>query len=273
VGITAPVAPGLTLSTPLWFFGAGNTPDPTFTQGGTQATVTATDASGGTFDWSVANGADKVSFASSSSEPTATTTSNTVTVYTVGRSSSDQDVTIELQWTPAGAITYLDSTLTTGVDSPYQLMPNGPVADSPASYVGGECVKNFNYIPEGWESDVPYIILSRFGAQLSHVYINETFGTFIPDYVGNNWTPPTPGQYLSIDGTFFDDMCSVTAGYSLTPTTQIPQTPLGNVAIDHANQNWYVGSPTLGSGVQVQTNAFQRYQDHGRHTNVTSPTP
>ena len=153
--------------------------------------------------------------------------------------------------------------LTTGVDSPYQLMPNGPVADSPASYVGGECVKNFNYIPEGWESDVPYIILSRFGAQLSHVYINETFGTFIPDYVGNNWTPPTPGQYLSIDGTFFDDMCSVTAGYSLTPTTQIPQTPLGNVAIDHANQNWYVGSPTLGSGVQVQTNAFQRFRITG----------
>jgi hypothetical protein len=43
--------------------------------------------------------------------------------------------------------------------------------------------------------------------------------------------------------------------------------------VDHWTGTWGIGSGTPGAGVTVQTNTWQRFQDHARHTNIVSPTP
>jgi len=54
---------------------------------------------------------------------------------------------------------------------------------------------------------------------------------------------------------------------------QNPQTQLGTTAVYHWDGEWSVGSadPSGGKGVRVQTNTWQKYQDHARHRNIVSP--
>jgi hypothetical protein len=267
-GGPANVLPLLESSTPLWFFGPGNNPGASFTLGSTQSVITAVRASGGTFAWSIPDGSDELSFTSGSENYSTTTTSNTVTVYSIGYSVDANDVTIQLSWTPSGSSTAIGPiSLDLTIDSPYELVSTGATTNRG---VGTSCSTGSPNGTAGYQSLVPYQIVSFTGVVISNIGVNETFEDYTDDYIGNTWPTYVAGSTTSSTGTFADNICAIHPAPSI-PISLPPHSPLSTVKIDHASQSWLIGSLTVGSGVEVQTNTLQRYQDHGVHNAITSP--
>lgn len=260
----APVTPTLTLSPPLWFFGAGISAPSTFTLGNTQSTVTASGASGGTFTWTIPTGSTNISFASGSQVSSTTTSGNTVTVYSIGYSQSPNDTSIQLSWTPSGGWA-INSSLALGVDSPYLLTMDyttGPTAVADCSVHAAGNI--------GWWSHYRWRMFSTFGVQTPGLAVNENF-TLIQNPQPNNW-PFTPNGSSGIAGvsTFNDDFCFANQ-IAATPPTEAPQNPLTTNPIDSATQTYSIGSANVGAGLPVQTQILTRYVDHPTLTSVTTP--
>jgi hypothetical protein len=122
----------------------------------------------------------------------------------------------------------------------------------------------------GFQSLVPYKIVSFFGVTVANVDINEGFSGYDPVYPGDSWTFDA-GGFNTTDGTFQDNICAITSG---TPHSLPPQSPLSSTLVDILFQTWYVGpSVQPAIGVEVQTDDLKRFQDHGLHDNVVSPVP
>jgi len=155
------------------------------------------------------------------------------------------------------------------IDSPYKLAPNGSMPPdrgvstcaSPFPSPGGS---------NGYESIVPYKIISFFNVQIANVGVYELLGQ-PANYVTNNWGSPTALGIFTNDGTFVDQLC-IAGSYS--PHPLIPQSPLSNNLIQQIPQSWQVGptSPNSGQGIAVQTDTQNWFIDHARHTNVISPS-
>jgi hypothetical protein len=122
----------------------------------------------------------------------------------------------------------------------------------------------------GYTSTVHYRILDRLGTTLPHfIGFNEQFTSApITDFAGTNWRPGPVG------GNTQDplDAKDVIEGEALvqTPTPKPPRTVLSSAKVTHRPGQWYVGSNTVGSGVKGQTNIWQKYLDHARHTQIVS---
>jgi hypothetical protein len=253
------VPPKISQSTELWYFGNGISAPSGFTLGSTTATLTANGGSG-TYTWTVTNGTSIAALQGTTSGQNVTS----VTIGSIGYSTSANDVTVQLQYTPTGGKA-ATSSISFSVDSPYKLASNGATTNKG---VTGNTCNNPPPGNNGFQSVVPYKILSFFGVQISHIGVNETFATWTDDYIGNNWPVVVAGGYTTTDGTFADYICAIN---TTTPPSLPPQVPLSATKIDHASQFWFVGSVTPSDGVEVQSDTFQRYQDHGLHTGIVSP--
>ena len=106
--------------------------------------------------------------------------------------------------------------------------------------------------------------------------MNEDFtgdDTFQAPYDASNWPPSQTLSPLLLPSTgFYDGICIINVSNLLSPTPEPPQSPLTTSEVDYHTQAWFVGSSNSGQGIQVQTDTLQRYLDHGRHLNITSPT-
>lgn len=259
--------PYLSSSTPLWFFGLGVNPPSTFTIGNTQSVVTALGASGGSYAWSIASGQGIVSFAPGTTLNSSTSTSNTVTIYSVGFSTSQNDVTIQLVWTPSGG-SPITRTLALSVDSPYQLtldVMTGPTAvadcNLPTPDPGNV----------GWWSHYRWRIFSFFGIQMPGISVNENFDNEADYQPETYWTfDANGGPGKTGVSTFTDDYCKA-FNPIVSPEPTQPQNPLGQNKVDSATQFYNIGSSTVGDGVTVQTQTLTRYVDHSTLTNIVSP--
>jgi hypothetical protein len=109
---------------------------------------------------------------------------------------------------------------------------------------------------------------SFFGTQITQIPINETFGTRYDYWQGNNWPSPSPGKYTSPDGTFADHVCATLP--SGTPPSGVPGVGASSLVFQ-LGQSWYVGSLNNGSGLIVQTDLIEFYENHGDHTGILSP--
>ncbi len=126
---------------------------------------------------------------------------------------------------------------------------------------------------DGWWSYIFYRAFDLFNNTMSSVALNESFGAFVNDQ-DNNWAKPVARGLSGYSQWDFVDNMYMYNCPSCKPEIQNPPKPpipLGNSAVDHASQAWRIGSSTVGSGVRVQNNTHQRFQDHGRHTNIVSP--
>jgi len=255
-----PAVTSISLSTPLWFFGTGNQPPQGFTLGNTSATVTAVGGGAGTYNWTITSGSNKVTFPNNSSTYSASN-NNTAPISTTSYSTARNDVSVQVQYTYPNTPTQTVS-LSLSVDSPYKLLA-GTVMDYG---VAAQCNAS-GY--SGFLTQVPYQIMSFLGTVISNIGVNESFAGQTQDYLGANWMAYVPMPYLSTDGTFADNICVICP--SCTPPSLPPQSPLSTVKIDHGTQLWFVGSLTVGSGVEAQSDVLQRYQDHGRHLSIVSP--
>lgn len=116
---------------------------------------------------------------------------------------------------------------------------------------------------------VTYEVLDTSGNPISGFDVNEKFGSPTYDDASCDWRQSNEGGYTAPGTQFSDHMGGESSTH--TPTPQSPQSPLGNHKVQHWPQAWYIGSTTPGSGTKVQTNTFQKYQDHADHENVRSP--
>ncbi len=258
----ATVTPVLSSSKSLWFLGPGIAAPANWPLGSTQSVITASGASGGNFNWSITGGI--LSFSSSSQQSSTTTSGNSVTVYSIGASTSADDVTVNLSWYPSGGGSAIPADLDLQVDSPYELIP------TTNSYYGVQTSCN---PPDsgtaGFSSFIGYSIMSYFGVAISNIPVNEQFGSMAYDYSGTNWPAFTAGSFTPTSSTFADIICL--AFPTGTPPTLPPQRPLGTLTVEHAAQAWRIGSTTSGQGILVQTDTHQKYQDHGANLDPVSP--
>ncbi|MGH6839933.1 MAG: hypothetical protein ACREDT_14270, partial [Methylocella sp.] len=157
------------------------------------------------------------------------------------------------------------SAFTLGVGKPYMLLPSG---------VSDTANKTYAY-----SSRIHYMILDQnMNVLPENVLVNEKFTTsLVNDYPGTNWRFPIdcgPSQVCKIllDPNNWNDVVEGEAK-GFVPTLMNPQSPLGATAVDHWSGTWGIGDGHPGKGVTVQTNTWQKYQDHARHTNIVSPSP
>lgn len=219
------------------------------------------------YTWTITNGNSRLVFENNSSTITKTNT-NTVGIASTGYSIQANDVDVQLQFTPAGTSSSVTASRSLSIDSPYKLVSMGTTSNR--GVAGSSCLNPPNGT-DGFQSLVPYRIVSFFGVQISNIAINETFPSEADDYIGNNWGTfaGLAGSYTTPDGTFADNLCVIHP--TGTPPSLPPQSPLSTVKVDHASQFWFVGTTTQGGGVGVQSNTVQRYQDHALHHSITSP--
>ncbi len=254
------VTPKISKNEPLWYFGGSPAPSG-FSLGSTTVTLTASGGSGGTYEWSITSGTSIAALQGS-------TTESSVQITSKSYSTSSNDVTVRLQFTPTGgSVVPVNYSLT--VDSPYKLISAGPGVNDPIAYHGPTSCTAPQSGTAGYYSTVPYSVISFLGVQISNEYVNESFGS-IQNVVTNNWPGVAASGFLTPDGTFSDIICAVNTG-SATPAPLIPQNPLKSEVVQQVPQSWFAGSQTPGSGVEVQTDTFERLIDHGAHASVISP--
>jgi hypothetical protein len=261
--VTGPgnVSPTLSLSNALFYNGGLQLPS-TFTESQTSTVITASGASGGSYQWSLSSPSGAIaSFSSSSSVTTITTTSNTVTVYAAGPSKNINDLTITLNWTPSGG-SPLTSTTTASVDSPYSL---SLVAQTPLG--GAQTCNPLATGSLGWYTQYKWQMNSYFRNPLLGMSLNENFTNIsISIRPGYGYTANgTAG--LSGIATFTDTYCASFSNDGAI-TTKPPQNPLLSTVVDSATQTYRLGSTAVGSGTAVQTQTLTRYTDHITVTNI-----
>lgn len=261
---TGTVIPTISQDQNLWYFNGNSTPSG-FTLGSTSATLTASGGGAGTYAWSITSGGTIATLQGTTSGQNVTS----VQIESASYSTTENDVTVQLQFEPTGGTQSVQTSYSLSVDSPYKLISNG---STNTIGVTGSC----SLIPaasgtSGFQTTVPYSIISFLGSQISHIQIAESFSNHQPIYTNENW-PFQAGTFTTPDGTFVDNIC---ADGSLTPhplPPPPPPSPPSNTAIDQLFQTWTVGGGTAAPGLSVQTDTLRRYIDHGVHTGITSPT-
>jgi hypothetical protein len=253
------VTPTISQNQKLWYFGNGISTPQGFTLGGTTATLTASGGGSGTYTWSITTGGSKAALQGTTSGQNVTSVQIASTSY----STSANDVTVQLQFTPSGG-SAVTTSYSLSVDSPYQLVPLSITDQGLASTATCQTPTSGT---SGYMSKIAYTARSFFMVNISNVPVNETFANIVDDYIGNNWPTYSPqAGEANYYGQFSD--CILAIGPTATPPTLPPQS---SVKIDHGSQALFVGSATEAAGVEVQSDTLKRYQDHGRHLSIVSP--
>jgi hypothetical protein len=231
----------------LWWFNGEN---PT---GYTTQLTLACNQSGSSYNW-VVGGNLILNFTLSNNTGPVTTTVNNVTIEGVGESQTIGDTNV--------------SVLVNGATSdPYTITVLAPNNLNPGA-IQNQVDPTFAYL-----SLINYTIRDKFGHQLpSDVPVNESWTSGIePDYFQMNWRMSTAGGFVAPSAAFADHIQGEVS--TMTPTPLNPQNPLGTIMVCHWGQQWQVGSVSSGNGRRVQTDTFQKYQDHALHLNIVSPAP
>jgi hypothetical protein len=271
-GSAGPSGPGNVLPTisqdkNMWYFGNGITTPSGFTLGATNTTLHANGAGNGTYVWTITNGASRASFENNSSTMTKTNV-NTIGIYSTGFSTQANDVAIQLTFTPSSGAQLTPPIYTLSIDSPYKLVGNGTTTNSGVSSCGGSSPPPGS---NGYNSNVPYKIISFFGATIGNVPISELFGA-VTNVISNNWGgAPPAGSLTPPAGIFVDSLCTALPPGTFNPQPKIPQSPLSSTLVQEIVQSWWVGSTTATSGVKIQSDTANYFLDHGTHFPVTSP--
>ena len=238
--------------------------------------TTLTASSGGSdYSWTITSGTTYAQF-SNNSATIDTNSKDTVVIMPSadpGAASPMVSVTVKVK-SKTGTAT--SDPINLSVRKPYQLQPK-PIGISNAV---DAVDKDYGYV-----SYIHYRILDQTMAVLpAPISLNEHFTSgLMNDYAGANWRfPDDCGSKHVCTGAFdpndfYDQVqgesLAVAKGVLAVPVPQNPQAPLGATAVDHWSGTWSIGDDHPGKGVQVQSDNWQKYRDHARHTNIVSPSP
>jgi hypothetical protein len=215
------------------------------------------------FAWSVTAGSDKLVFSNGS--PTITTATATSHIKSLAASTALKDVKVKVI---VNSLTY---SFGTDVRTPKQLKRRTDLDSDQGR--GASCAVAGT---QGWQSFIGYEVDDQFAVNTAkpdnaNAGINEQFGAKTNNQA-NNWPIPAEGGSDTPGGLFSDNMCITTNAFM--PNPQPPQAPLTANMVDQIAQTWRSGDSTTPAdhkGCKVQTDAFTRYIDHGRHLNIVSP--
>jgi hypothetical protein len=213
---------------------------------------------------------DKVSLSASSG--------NQVTVTSTGANASSQPLQA-YDWD------VLVQVSTDGLPSePFPMSVNAPWA------VFGNHISDENESPQGYISTYSYILYDVAGFPISiPITLHETLENCQINFLQTTWcdTPLAPSTW-GPNGPYFGTSDSPPQwedhyfiyGIAYYPSPQDPQPgPLGMTAVVNLTQKWWIGafgdlskSPSnVFSGMCVEANKVQSYQDHGQAQKVTTP--
>ncbi|MCP3959162.1 MAG: hypothetical protein GY719_15030 [bacterium] len=245
----------------------------------------------GLFSWSVTRGAEKVELVggAGAGANVVQKDDNRVEVKSKLGSKGEDDVHIQAtQMAPDGAVAGIwESDL--GVRTPVGIKKTGSELRAPSANPEPEILtasesdplgapKELNHLNTqhnphaawGYMTGVVYTVLDDNGNVMPQGYeINEQFGAAVKDDAGTDWRQSNEGGFKPAQPHFADRIAGERS--DRTPIPKNPQQPLEDHKVQHWEQKWYVGSQTPGEGTLVQTNTFQKYQDHAEHQNVKSP--
>ena len=244
----------------LWFFNVAAPPQ----LANYNPDLQSTPAGETDYTWTITNGTKYAQF-SNKSATIDTKGVNNVEIYP---NSTDPGTgappTVTVTVTVKGkAGTVTSDPFTLNLRRPAKLSPHGITDKADAAY--------------GYESDMHYQVLDQTGAVMPFpLPLNGHFTSgLVNDFHGADWRFPDNCGSTHVCGNNYSpsDWYDLVQGEGSTfkPTPQHPQTPLGTTKVDHRVGTWGIGDPHPGKGVQVQTNTWQKWRDHGRHTNITSP--
>jgi len=238
--MTAVLAPRITVPNVVWWMN-GQTP----AGYSTDITLTAAPAGLPSYTWKVTGGEAYVKLDAS--------TTSTVKVTSAKGSVALNDVLITV-------------TANGGVSNPFKLTVKQPKTLTHLSNVDTADAM------WGYESDVHYKIFDQFGTVLpANVPLNEHWTTGVTaDFAGMTWRRGANGGATVAPSDWLDQIQGEAAG--VVPAPQAPHG--GATKVYHWSGDWSVGSadPSGGKGVKVQSNTWQKFRDHARHTNVVSPS-
>ena len=215
------------------------------------------------FVWTVTAGSDKLVFTNGTA--TTTTSTNTATVKSLAASAALKDVGVKV------TVQNLTYAFHTEVRTPEALKRRTDLDQDNGR--GANCTVAGT---QGWQSLIGYEVDDQFGVNTSSpdnadAGINEKFGTKT-DLQVNDWPIPSEGGSNTTGGLFSDNMCITTTAFN--PNPKPPQHPLTTNKVDRIAQTWFAGdstTPANHKGCKVQTDAFTRFIDHGRHLSIVSP--
>ena len=220
----------------------------------TKTTLTATGP--GPYAWKIVGGATFAEFDNHSA--TITTTGNTTTVLAKAPSALPSDVKMTvtengIESRPA----YLS------VRSPKMLLKLPSIHRTHALWV--------------YKTFVIYKLFDNLNREFPETLLpcNEKFTSAVindPPTANYNWVRGPNGGGENCDPrNFADRILGQPLDSHDIPMPLEPADPLGMFPVHHFSGGWRIGSSTVGKGTLVQTNDWQRYQDHAEHTKITSP--
>jgi hypothetical protein len=209
----------------------------------TEITLTAAPANM-SYQWAISAGGSEVKLGDE--------TANTATVTGLKGSDAEKDVGITV-------------TVNGSTSNPFKLTVKQPKELIHLSDVD-QADPTWHYV-----SFIHYKIFDQFGKVLpANIPLNEHWTSGVTtDYRGMNWRRGDNGGATVGASDWVDQIQGETAGHAPPPLGP----GNGAVKVYHWNGEWSIGSadPSGGKGVRVQTNTWQKFQDHARHTNVVSP--
>jgi hypothetical protein len=253
----------------LWWFGGENP-----SGWNTSLTLTASPTNAGSYTWTISSGGNDVVF-SANNATTITTSTNTVTVKSIGASPGiDQGHAL-----PDNVVI---SVKANGVTSPnYGFGVRRPYEDDQNKFT----MVNVKY-PKGeiWESDMFMYPMDQFLQPMPHQLVPSTehwTSGDIPSsrYPNETWLQPLanggqPGisDYadLTLDAI---DLLNGFRNFNPSPRpTKLQRTPSTKL-VDSWTGEWWYGSSTEAHGSRVQSQTWNRFLDHATYSNITSPSP
>lgn len=231
----------LTISGPdsVWLFDGASGDD-----GDSQSTISLTSDAGSPTYWWIETGSDKAYLQ--------TTSGASVVLESLAQSDYEGDVRVAASW---GGSTYAARTVT--VRRPHHLVHTDYTN---ICYSGSY---------PSFDSYEDYYIVDQLNQRMSaRTVVNEHWMTgIIRANQSYNWGRQDPGSSSTNSAGAFEDHISMTDD----PLT-VPHVDCNSVdPVDEWDQDWFVGSRTIGVGARVQKDTLTRLRSKGFHNGIVSP--
>lgn len=175
-----------------------------------------------------------------------------MTIKSTGASAPPgDDVTVRLTY---NGVPVCEKKLSVYAPTSTQMSPTSPIRIEYEEIMYG-------ITPYGWDVWYRFTTLDQFGDPLPDgIEINETFGTFVSDYAGEDWSPLT-----AVGDTFptaiFEDLYRIlVARPRANPDPALLAHTGYFTKVFHVEQKYYAGSTTSGSGRLIKTHNVQYYR-------------
>ena len=253
------VTPGL-----WWLNGATPTLDTLYP---TSLIVSLAEYGAGSFNLTIASGADKAAVAGGAATVSGKDL-KTVQVVPLAPSTRKGDVKIALTYQAPQAKVAERKTVPLEVRAPHHL-----------KWLGTDHLAQGSW---GYTSLTSLQVIDNFGTPMPYIDVNEDFGSAtLEPGVSSEWTAGftarTKGSDISHANSVFQDRYGIAPSAapraSTMPKPSNPGTPLGRTRVGSFPHDWYVGSPATGKGVHVSHHTGVFYADHAEYTKFTSPPP